>query len=170
MLLSIDPTLTGEEIKWILLNSADTISVKGKTALKLNAYEAVKQIDYDKNLFNVSSLSSDTVGIDGLKEAHQGKISIPRMIQGKLVTQINDEAFLGQTGITEVFIPNTVTHIGNAAFYNCTSLVNVAFEKNSQLSYISGYAFQQCLSLKSLTIPSTVTTISYPEKYLYHVC
>lgn len=40
-------------------------------------------------------------------------------------------------------------------------LKKVTFEGYSNLDYINGYAFQQCYNLKSLTIPSTVTNVSY---------
>ena len=161
LVLSLDPTLTGAELKSILINSADAISIDKGVVKKLNAYEAVKKVDYTTDIFNTTILSDYEISIDGLNGYYEGVLEIPSFINNRNVVKISDEAFYGETGITEVIIPNTVTYIGNAAFYNCTSLTNVVFEGNSQLNYISGYAFQQCLSLKSLTIPSTVTTISY---------
>ena len=161
LLLSLDPTLTGSQLKTRLIASADTIDIDVGTVKKLNAYRAVEYTQLETDIFNTTILSDGTLRIDGLNTSYQGTLKIPYRIDNKIVTQIKAEAFYGETGITEVIIPNTITNIGNAAFYNCTSLVNVAFEGNSQLNYISGYAFQQCLSLKSLTIPSTVTTISY---------
>ena len=46
-------------------------------------------------------------------------------------------------------------------FYGCSSLTNVTFGENSQLTYISDYAFDGCSSLTDIEIPSSVTSIEY---------
>ena len=75
---------------------------------------------------------------------------------------IAGRAFYKCTGLTSVIIPNSVTNIGDDAFYNCgfTSIVI----PNSVTS-IGDNAFYACKSLKSVTIPSSVTSIGRDAFY-----
>jgi uncharacterized delta-60 repeat protein len=54
-------------------------------------------------------------------------------------------------------IPNTVTTIGDYAFYQCISLTSVAIPNG--VTSIGDAAFSVCTSLTSVTIPSSVTNI-----------
>ena len=60
-------------------------------------------------------------------------------------------------GLTSVNIPNSVTSIGNYAFYYCTGLTSATIP-NSVTSIGVG-AFYGCTSLTSVTIPNSVTSI-----------
>ena len=57
-----------------------------------------------------------------------------------------------------ITIPNSVTSIGNSAFYECASLTSVIFESGSNLSTIGSDAFYKS-GLTSIATPSTVTSI-----------
>ena len=160
LLLSLDPTLTGSELKSIIINSADNIKIDKGVVKKLNAYEAVKQVGYTTDIFNTTILSDDEIKIDGLNVNYEGVLRIPTIIANRKVTQINSEALSQQELINVFVIPSTVESIGNAAFFNCSGLKKITFEGYSNLNYINGYAFQQCYNLESLTIPSTVTNVS----------
>ena len=59
--------------------------------------------------------------------------------------------------ITSITIPNSVTSIGNYAFYKCSSLTSVTIPNS--VTSIGEYAFQNCSSLTSITIPNSVTSI-----------
>ncbi|MDY6367466.1 MAG: leucine-rich repeat domain-containing protein, partial [Clostridia bacterium] len=63
---------------------------------------------------------------------------------------------IGKTA-TEFSIPNSVTSIGNYAFYNCSSLTSVTIPDS--VTSIGSYAFECCSSLTSVTIPNSVTSI-----------
>ena len=54
-----------------------------------------------------------------------------------------------------IIIPETVTHIGNGAFYNCNNLKTINLPNN--LKSLGSAAFASCDSLESLHIPASVT-------------
>ena len=60
-------------------------------------------------------------------------------------------------GCQNTIIPNSVTSIGEYAFYACHPLTSITIP-NSVMS-IGDYAFQYCQSLTSITIPNSVTSI-----------
>ena len=75
------------------------------------------------------------------------------------VTTIGDGAFWDCDSLTSVTIPNSVTTIGYGAFESCSSLTSVTIPNS--VKKIWGSAFYHCDSLTSVTIPNSVTTIGY---------
>lgn len=69
---------------------------------------------------------------------------------------IADFAFSSE-GITGITIPDSVTHIGFAAFDSCDLLEKV--ELPDTLEYLGDSAFAYCWTLKSITIPDGITHI-----------
>ena len=73
------------------------------------------------------------------------------------VTSIGDYAFYGCTGLTSITIPNGVTSIGYYAFYGCTGLTSITIPNG--VTSIGYSAFDGCTGLTSITIPNGVTSI-----------
>ena len=62
-----------------------------------------------------------------------------------------------QTSFTQFTIPDSVTKIGDYAFYNCSSLASITIPESA--TSIGYYAFEGCTNLTSITIPNSVTRI-----------
>ena len=113
---------------------------------------------------------------------HRKYITIPEMIEGRIVTSVGDFAFYGQSKLREVVLPSGLTHIGMYAFANCSGLLGIeipenvttidncafadnvrlpaiTFQGDSQLERIGEQAFQGCISLESIQIPENVREI-----------
>lgn len=73
------------------------------------------------------------------------------------VTSIGDAAFYNCDGLTSITIPNSVTSIGDNAFNDCDSLTSVTIPNS--VTTIGEYAFRNCDGLTSVTIGSSVTSI-----------
>jgi hypothetical protein len=73
------------------------------------------------------------------------------------VTIIGDFAFYGCDSLTSINILGNVTDIGFRAFEDCKNLASVTLPDN--ITTIGGYAFVNCGSLTSINIPNSVTDI-----------
>ena len=78
------------------------------------------------------------------------------------VTAIGRGAFSFQE-ITSIIIPNTITFIGDQAFFGCEKLSMITLPNS--INSIGKYAFLGCSNLKSITIPEGVTLISESTFY-----
>lgn len=66
-------------------------------------------------------------------------------------------AFSYCSGMTNVYIPNSVTTIGNNAFNYCTGLTSMTIPNS--VTTIGSMAFYNCSDLTSVTIGNSVTTV-----------
>ena len=97
--------------------------------------------------------------------AFRGNSSITSIEIPNSVTRIVSYAFDRCTGLTSITIPNSVTSIGQYTFYNCTGLTSITIPNS--VTSIGSYAFYGCSGLTNVTIPNSVTSI---ENYAFEGC
>ena len=81
------------------------------------------------------------------------------------VTTIGNDAFYDCSGLTSLTIGNSVTTIGDDAFSGCSGLTSLTI--GNSVTSIGEYAFSGCSSLTSVTIPNSVTSI---ENWAFSYC
>ncbi len=114
---------------------------------------------------------------------HRKYITVPEIIENRIVSSIGDFAFKNQSKLREVQLPDTIEHIGLSAFDGCSNLVSVnipdsvteieayAFKdairlsyivirENSKLKSIGDFAFQACFNLKTIDLPETLVQVN----------
>ena len=89
------------------------------------------------------------------------KITIPSTVQ-----TIGDSAFLG-TGLTSITLPSSIKYIGDYAFCG-TPIETLTLPEGVQ--YIGSGAFGSCHSLKSVTIPTTLTSAGSSYRPIFTGC
>ena len=151
LMLSANPDLTPQELKTIIKESANIVSLTTPSSTTingrcLNAETAVGEV----STFTVEEISSNTVKLTGIALGKQltDSILIPDSIEGKTIVEIGDSTFANQTKITQVLIPSRIEKIGDRAFENCTNLTSVSAMDN--LEHIGVRAFKDCSKLTEL--------------------
>jgi len=83
-------------------------------------------------------------GFDASKVPFSGELVFPEGI-----TEIADQGFIGESGITKIVFPSTLTRIGRDAFSGCDGLKEVTIPKNVR---VEAGAFWKCTKLESVTV------------------
>lgn len=83
--------------------------------------------------------------------------SIDSLVIPDSVTSIGDYAFFDCNNLTSIEIPNSVTSIGSSAFGDCNSLTNIKIPNS--VTSIGDNTFSGCSSLISITISNKITNI-----------
>ncbi|MDG2254299.1 MAG: leucine-rich repeat domain-containing protein, partial [Opitutaceae bacterium] len=82
------------------------------------------------------------------------------------VTSIRDFAFGYCTNLTSITIPDSVTSIGDIAFYSCTKLTSVTIPDS--VTSIGDSAFAHCTSLTSITVDTGNLNYSSVDGVLFN--
>ncbi len=80
----------------------------------------------------------------------------------KYIQTIGSFAF-GETDLTSVVIPSSLTSLGNYVFFSCDSLITVEFSNG--LTNVPDYTFNHCDSLQNVILPSSIRTIGRDAFY-----
>ena len=129
------------------------------TSISTGAFEgceALTNIDVAEG--NANYVSIDGVLYDKEKKTliqcpgRKNNIEIPNS-----VTEIGDDAFWGCEALTNIEIPNSITSIGAEAFCGCKALKKIKIPNS--VTSIGDHAFCECKALKKIKIPNSVTKI-----------
>jgi hypothetical protein len=109
----------------------------------------------------LDSLAQHTATVTGYNGTLIGALAIPSShtvgLNTYQVVGIGANAFVGQTGLTEVTIANTVINMGAGAFQGCTGLGDATL--STSLTGIGASAFAGCDHLTAIAIPNSVTSV-----------
>ena len=92
-------------------------------------------------------------------------VMIADTYEGYPVTSIGFQAFAFNQNLTEVIIPESITHIKDDAFARCKKLKSPVLPKN--LVSLGNSAFKECHSITSLRIPGSLKLI---DDYAFYDC
>ena len=140
--LTLTLTACGENTSSVSTSSSST---------KTSSSEEAQASDF-KYKFKEELGGIEIIEYKGKKEV----VNIPAKIDGKNVTSIGEDAFVGCVGVTNVIIPNGVTTIGKFAFNNL-ELKSVTIPDS--VTKIGENAFIFCSRLTSVALPDSVTEI-----------
>ncbi|MBQ2273146.1 MAG: leucine-rich repeat domain-containing protein, partial [Clostridia bacterium] len=99
--------------------------------------------------------SDGTVAIAGYV-GKENIVILPRTIDGKTITEIDAGAFT-RSEIYSITLCNSITVIGDNAFYGCPYLTEITLSKS--LTSIGRNAFSGCVLLEKVVIPQGVTVL-----------
>ena len=127
---------------------------------RLKYYGDPDIVPSDSSYFTVNETGETITGLTDTGKT-QTELVIPYEINGKEITNLGNNGgtsiLNGNTVITKVVIPNSVTSIGYNAFSGCTSLASINIPNS--VTSIEPNTFYHCSSLKSINIPNSVTSI-----------
>ena len=106
--------------------------------------------------YTYEELSDGTISITKYTGT-ESKVEIPEKINGKTVSKIGNQAFMGNKNITEVSCRNdALTSIGEFAFCSCTSLKTVLIRSDASKQLSDAVLLQAAPALMILILPLTM--------------
>lgn len=132
-----------------------------------SAWSSVTEMHKDKENGCIYKLINNSTEYKLVKYGtSSGVVVIDDVFRNKPVTMIDAGAFRGSSKVEEVYINgDSVTDIGEYAFYNCQNLRKVVI--SDSVKSIGVRAFQACRKLAEVNIPSGVRSIS---EYAFNYC
>ena len=139
-------------------------------------------------------LANGSYGVTAGNARYLEEIIIPETYNGKAVTAILEGAFNGATNLKKITIPNSITSVGENAFYNCGNLEYTEYDNalylgnsenpclilvqaknatinrcvvNEKTVAICDNAFYGCSDLDAVSIPNSVKSIG---SYAFYGC
>ena len=111
---------------------------------------------FTKGLKYEDGEEENTLIVSGIGTATDTDIIIPAVYECKKVVGIGYSCF-EYASITSVDIPDSVTVIGDSAFYSCIGLANLTI--GNSVAVIGDSAFYGCRALANIVIPDSVISI-----------
>ena len=94
------------------------VGIARKTQKRAEASESTQYTDEQGVVYELDE-STKTYSVIGHTDDLKGEIKIASEVKGLPVTSIGEYTFEGCSGLTSVSIPESVTSIGDGAFYYC---------------------------------------------------
>lgn len=82
---------------------------------------------------------------------------INRIVINDGVTSIGNRAFMNCSSLIEITIPGSVMSIGHVSFYNCNNLTEITIPEG--VTSIGSAVFENCSSLTEIILPDSVVSI-----------
>ena len=143
----------GDDLTWTL-DSIGTLTISGTG--EMASYSSSSSAPWYSRRTDVKSIvigqGVTSIGNWAFDGARLTSVTIPDS-----VTNIGDHAFFDCGSLTSVIIPDGVTNIGDGTFCWCDNLTSVTIPDG--VTTIGDSAFYFCVSLTGITIPDGVTTI-----------
>lgn len=130
------------DIQEIFVVNSITVGVKNNGDIVVST--RTSESDFGYNL-----LDDGTVEITSYRGTNES-VSIPHMIDSRVVTKISNSAFACDEYIRYVSIPDSVTNIGQCAFQCCEKLEEIIIPES--VKSLGKYVFYSCTNLKKVTI------------------
>lgn len=134
------------------------------SSLKLSGTLGISDFTTLRNIQSLEHLDISRVNLSVLPtEAFLECTNIKSVILPNTLTAIGTQAFC-LSSLVSISIPASVETIEGGAFFRCTALQTVTFEKGSKLKTIKNGSiwsgvFESCTSLTTIEIPASVETI-----------
>lgn len=105
--------------------------------------------------------------IEGTISSTSGKLNGDLVLSSE-ISEVGESAFYEQTGLTSIFIPNTVKSLNSSCFYKCTSLINIDIPDG--VTTIGDTCFAFCSSLENIKIGKSIQNIGNGAfSYCYNI-
>ncbi len=148
-------TITYKGIKYKINTKRGTASVAQHSRYSIvpDIVNIASYVTYGKRKYKVTSIGEEafSANICG------GMVTPSRVTIPNTVTRIGDGAFWWCIGITSITIPTSVKSIGEHAFSACEGLTSIDIP--SSVTSIGNWAFYMCTYLNSITIPASVKSL-----------
>ncbi len=104
-------------------------------------------------------IDGKTYTVTGIGTAFAGDTHITGITIPSTVTYFKSGAFEGCSGLSSFTVPSSVTSLPDKCFKDCASLSSITVP--SSVTSFGEYCFAGCSSLESITVPSSVKTVGY---------
>ena len=116
------------------------------------------EVTYNNVTYQVKEIGDK--GLYGYNSTATTKYSkMETLVISEGIEKIGINGIASNNKLKSVSLPNSLTEMGNSAFYSCDALTIVEFPNGSNLEIIGDEAFRSCKKLETFDIPSTVISL-----------
>ncbi len=128
--------------------------------INLNVYNPVGRSISDLNLVTFKNMNVTSLGYGCFMNAKSlQEILLKTDLGISTIKNISPYCFYGCSSLKDVYLPTTVTFIGESCFNGCSSLINIDYNNLTNITTISKKCFYGCKSLTYFNIPSRITYV-----------